>query len=161
AVYSATFVASTAISELIVVGYVLVAVKLSRAPTRETLALRRPGLPLRRVAVMTAVAAVLVAAVELVFDPLVHAHTKPGVPPNPTPRSGHQWLVLAIAVLVLCLIVPFAEELLFRGLTFATLGRYAVPGSAALFAIAHGLVALLVPTFVAGLVLAELRRRTD
>jgi membrane protease YdiL (CAAX protease family) len=161
AVYSGTFVAATAVSELVVIGYVFAAVRFSRAPTRDTLALRRPGPPLRRVAVMTAIAAVLVAAVELVFDPLVHADTKQGITPNHTPHSGRQWLVLLIACLVLCLVVPFAEELLFRGLTFAALGRYAVPGSAALFAVAHGLVALLVPTFVAGLVLAELRRRTD
>jgi uncharacterized protein len=161
AVYNGTFIASTAISELIVVGYVFAAVKIARAPVRETLALRRPELPLGRVAVMTAIAAVLVAAVELVFDPLVHADTKQGITPNHTPSSTHQWLVLAVACVVLCLVVPFAEELLFRGLTFAALGRYAVPGSAALFAVAHGLVALLVPTFVAGLVLAELRRRTD
>lgn len=161
AVYSGTFIASTAVSELIVVGYVFAAIRLSGAPARETLALRRPALPLPRVAVMTAIAAVLVAAVELVFDPLVHADTKQGITPNHTPRSAHQWVALAVAVLVLCLVVPFAEELLFRGLTFAALGRYAVPGSAALFAVAHGLVALLLPTFVAGLVLAELRRRTD
>jgi membrane protease YdiL (CAAX protease family) len=161
AVYNGTFVATTAISELIIVGYVFAAVILSGAPPRDTLALRRPGLPLRRVAVMTALAAILVAAVELVFDPLVHADTKQGITPNHTPQSTHQWLELAIACLVLCLIVPFAEELLFRGLSFAALGRFAVPGSAALFAAAHGLVALLVPTFVAGLLLAELRRRTD
>jgi len=161
AVYNGTFVASTAVSELIVVGYVFAAIRIAGAPARDTLALHRPGPPLRRVAVMTVIAAALVAAVELVFDPLVHADTKQGITPNHTPLSAHQWLALAAAVLVLCLIVPFAEELLFRGLTFAALGRYAVPGSAALFALAHGLVALLVPTFIAGLLLAELRRRTE
>jgi membrane protease YdiL (CAAX protease family) len=56
--------------------------------------------------------------------------------------------------------VPLGEELLFRGLGFAALGRYAVPGSTIGFALAHGLLALIVPVLVAGLVLAELRRRT-
>ena len=161
AVYSGSFILSTALSELIVIGYVVAAIRFSKAPGRETLALQRPVLPLRRVALLTAIAAVLVAAVELVFDPLVHADTEQGITPNHTPSSSRQWLFLAMAILVLCVVVPFAEELLFRGLAFAALGRYAVPGSAALFAVAHGLVALLVPTFVAGLVLAELRRRTE
>jgi membrane protease YdiL (CAAX protease family) len=52
------------------------------------------------------------------------------------------------------------EELLFRGLGFAAVQRFAVPVTATAFAIAHGLPALLPPVFVAGLALGELRRRT-
>jgi membrane protease YdiL (CAAX protease family) len=49
---------------------------------------------------------------------------------------------------------------MFRGLCFAAMGRYALPGSAALFALAHGLPVLLVPIFVAGLVLGWVRSRS-
>ena len=56
--------------------------------------------------------------------------------------------------------MPLCEELLFRGLGFAAISRYAVPITATAFAIAHGLPELLPPVFVAGLVLGELRRRT-
>jgi membrane protease YdiL (CAAX protease family) len=56
--------------------------------------------------------------------------------------------------------VPLCEELMFRGLFYNALGRFAVPGSAAAFAIAHGIPQILVQVLVAGLLLAELRRRT-
>jgi hypothetical protein len=68
--------------------------------------------------------------------------------------------VLAIAVGGLVLVAPAAEELVFRGLGFATLGRFALPLTTALFAIAHGLAVLLIPVAIAGLVLGLLRERT-
>jgi len=58
-------------------------------------------------------------------------------------------------------IAPIAEELTFRGLCFASMGRFALPGSAALFAVAHALPVLLLPVFLAGLGIGWLRRRTD
>ena len=62
---------------------------------------------------------------------------------------------------MLVMVAPVAEELIFRGLGFAALGQVAVPVTSLLFAIAHGLPSLLVEVAVAGLVLAEIRRRTD
>ncbi len=50
-----------------------------------------------------------------------------GIAPTHDPRSTHQWVVLAIAVVGLVLVAPAAEELVFRGLGFATLGRFALP----------------------------------
>ena len=50
---------------------------------------------------------------------------------------------------------------MFRGLSWDVMGRFALPGTAAFWAIAHGLPALLLPVFLAGLVIGELRRRTD
>ena len=67
---------------------------------------------------------------------------------------------MAVAAVTLVLIAPIAEELMFRGLGFAALGPVAVPVTSLLFAIAHGLPSLLVEVAVAGLVLAEIRRRT-
>jgi membrane protease YdiL (CAAX protease family) len=58
------------------------------------------------------------------------------------------------------LIAPVAEELVFRGLGFASLGRFALPLSTALFAVAHGLPVLLIPVGIAGLALGLLRQRS-
>ena len=66
-----------------------------------------------------------------------------------------------MAFVALAVIAPVAEELMFRGLAWEIMGRYALPGTAAFWAIAHALPALLLPVFLAGLVIGELRRRTD
>ncbi len=50
---------------------------------------------------------------------------------------------------------------MFRGLAWDVMGRFALPGTAAFWAIAHALPALLLPVFLAGLIIGELRRRTD
>jgi membrane protease YdiL (CAAX protease family) len=60
---------------------------------------------------------------------------------------------------------PLAEEVFFRGFVFPGLAnRFGVPmgmiSSAALFSLAHGDVALFVPTFIAGILLAWLYLRT-
>jgi membrane protease YdiL (CAAX protease family) len=109
---------------------------------------------------MSAGSVVVVSAVSLALDPFLHGDRDQGLTPTRSPH-GNEWLLLALALLVLGLLVPLGEELLFRGLTFATLGRYAVPGSAILFALAHGLPELLIQVLIAGLLLGELRRRTD
>ena len=60
----------------------------------------------------------------------------------------------------LVLVAPAAEELVFRGLGFATLGRFALPATTVLFALAHGLAVLLIPVAIAGFLLGLLRMRT-
>lgn len=71
-------------------------------------------------------------------------------------------VVLAGVLLTGAVLVPFAEELLFRGVGYGALSRYgawvAVPGSAAIFAVAHGLNVVLVIAFVLGVVCALLYR---
>jgi len=62
------------------------------------------------------------------------------------------------------LLVPFAEELLFRGVVYSALRRHgpvvATVGSAALFGLAHGLSVVLVAAALMGVVNAELVKRS-
>ena len=157
-VYQLSTVLATVFADLILVAYALVAVRMSHKDERETLALRR--VPLQPALRLAAGAFVVITVLDLVTDPLLHAGQKQGIAPTHSPTGEHQWIALAAAVIGLVVVAPVAEEITFRGLCFATMGRYAIPGSAALFALAHGLPVLLAPIFVAGLVLGWLRART-
>jgi membrane protease YdiL (CAAX protease family) len=69
-------------------------------------------------------------------------------------------------VLVIVLVAPFVEELMYRGVGFVTLqGAWgtvtAVLGSALLFGLAHGLVIALPMLTLLGVILAVLRTRTN
>jgi uncharacterized protein len=157
-VYRPAVVITGVISAAILGGYALLAVRLSRADRRLALALDRPT-EIGRAARLVAAAVVVIAAVGLALEPFLHGDRSQGLTPN-RPPHGVEWLTLAAALVALGLFVPLCEELLFRGLGFAAIHRYAVPITATAFAIAHGLPELLPPVFVAGLVLGELRRRT-
>ncbi|MGN6380254.1 MAG: lysostaphin resistance A-like protein [Gaiellales bacterium] len=157
-VYQLSAIVATAVVDLILVGYVLLAVTRSRVEPREALALK--PVPVVRAARLVAAVFVLLTVLDLITDPLLHAGQKQGIAPTHAPHGEHQWITLAVALVALVVIAPVSEELIFRGLCFATMGRYAIPGSAALFAIAHGLPVLLAPIFVAGLVLGWLRAHT-
>ncbi len=66
---------------------------------------------------------------------------------------------LALAIVVVCVVAPVAEETIFRGFVYGWLHRVspaliAVPASALLFALVHGVVLLLLPLFAVGCVLA-------
>lgn len=77
---------------------------------------------------------------------------------------GSDPLTLLGVMLTGALLVPFAEELLFRGIGYGALRRYgigvALPASAALFAIAHGINVVLGIAFVLGVVCALLYERS-
>ncbi len=158
AVYNAAAIVGTVVVDLVLIGYVLLAVRVSRRPVRPTLALVRTPL---RPAVRLALGALgMIIVANFILEPLLHASQRQGIAPTHDPRSTHQWVVLGVAVVGLVLVAPFAEELVFRGLGFATLGRYALPLTAALFALAHGLPVLLIPVAIAGLALGWVRQRT-
>jgi membrane protease YdiL (CAAX protease family) len=157
-VYRPSVVATGVISAALLGGYALLAVRLSHAEPRAALALNRPP-ELRRAAELVVVAVVAITATGLVMEPFLHGDRSQGLTPTRTPHGG-EWLTLLAALLALGRFVPLCEELLFRGLGFAAIDRFAVPITATAFAIAHGLPELLPPVFVAGLVLGALRRRT-
>lgn len=157
-VYQLGTIVATAVTDLVLAAYVLLAVRTSDVPVAATLALRR--VPLGLAAKLVAAVVVGLTVLDLITDPLLHAGQKQGIAPTHSPHGEHQWITLGLALVALVVIAPLAEELTFRGLCFATMGRYAVPGSAALFALAHGLPVLLAPIFVAGLALGWLRART-
>jgi uncharacterized protein len=157
-VYNDTAIVGTVGVDLVLILYVLFAAWASRRPIAPTLALRRT--PLRPALILGGAALVVVIVTNLLLDPVLHASERQGIAPTHDPRDTHQWVVLAIAVVGLVLVAPAAEELVFRGLGFATLGRFALPATTVLFAIAHGLAVLLIPVAIAGLLLGLLRART-
>lgn len=152
-----TLVASGAI-EAALAGYAMLAARVSAEPIAGTLAIRR--VPLRPALVTGAVGLVVILASEAVLDPIFNGGAQQGIEPTHGPQTTHQWVAVAVAAVMLVLVAPVAEELIFRGLGFAALGPVAVPVTSLLFAVAHGLPSLLVEVAVAGLVLAEIRRRT-
>ncbi|ANY09505.1 CPBP family intramembrane glutamic endopeptidase [Pseudonocardia sp. HH130630-07] len=81
-----------------------------------------------------------------------------------TSLAGGDLVTLGGVMLAGALLVPFAEELLFRGIGYGALRRYgarvAVPAAAALFALAHGLNIVLAVAFVLGVVCALLYERS-
>ncbi|MGH7747003.1 MAG: lysostaphin resistance A-like protein, partial [Candidatus Dormibacteria bacterium] len=104
---------------------------------------------------------VLVVIAGLVGNSLFpQAHN--GQPKAVRDAFGHYQLLAVVAV---SLIAPFAEETLFRGFLFGWLrGRIplwaALALSALVFSLAHGEVALLVPIFVLGCLLALVYERS-
>lgn len=158
AVYDAAAIVGTVIVDLVLIGYVLFAVRMSRRPIVPTLALVRTPLGAAVRLGLAALGVIVVA--NFILEPVLHASQRQGIAPTHDPRSTHQWVVLGVAIVGLVLVAPFAEELVFRGLGFATLGRYALPLTAALFALAHGLPVLLIPVAIAGLALGYVRQRT-
>ena len=158
AVYNAPEIVTTVAIDLILIGYVVFAVWASHCPITTTLALRRP--PLRPTLKLAGVALAVILIANLILDPILNASQRQGIAPTHDPRSTHQWVVLAIAVVGLVFVAPAAEELVFRGLGFASLGRFALPLTTILFAVAHGLPVLLLPVGIAGLALGLLRQRS-
>ena len=158
AVYDLTGLVVSAALEAVFAGYALLAVVLSHEPVADTLALRRT--PLWPAVRLVAGAVVTVVVAEALLDPLFNGGAQQGIEPTHGPNTTHQWVAVGVAAVALVLVAPVAAELLFRGLGFAAFGRVAVPVTALLFGLAHGLPALLVEVTVAGLVLGEVRRRT-
>jgi len=158
AVYDATAIVGTVVVDLVLIGYVLFAVRMSRRPIRSTLAIVRT--PLRPAVRLGLAGLGVIIVANFALEPLLHASQRQGIAPTHDPRTTHQWVVLCIAIVGLVFVAPFAEELVFRGLGFATLGRYALPLTAALFALAHGLPVLLIPVAIAGLALGWVRQKS-
>jgi membrane protease YdiL (CAAX protease family) len=158
AVYDATAIVGTVVVDLVLIGYVLFATRVSRRPIVRTLALLRT--PLRPAVRLGLGALGVIVVANFILEPVLHASQRQGIAPTHDPRNTHQWVVLGVAVVGLVFVAPFAEELVFRGLGFASLGRFALPLTAALFALAHGLPVLLIPVAIAGLALGWVRERT-
>jgi membrane protease YdiL (CAAX protease family) len=105
----------------------------------------------------------LVLGFSFVLEPLLHAGEEQGFAPDVwRPERARAFFVNG---LVAATIVPFAEELFFRGLgvrALAFLGSLvAILGTALVFGIGHGILVAL-PVFVAfGVALAWVRLRSD
>ena len=121
------------------------------------------GLTRFRLRWLGATAGVIVAsiAVSLALEPLLHAGEEQGLAPEiwRPDRAG----AFAVNAAVIVTLVPFAEELFFRGLGVRVLGAFgsaaAVGGTALVFALAHGLL-VAIPAlgfFALGLAWVRLR----
>ena len=156
--YSSSFAAAS-LTQWILLGALVLALA---AGARELLALRTP----RRVgrgALLAVATFVLVVVAGGVLSQLgLNPSSEQGLVPDEWPPPDQ--LVFAANLLLVVLVGPFVEELLFRGIGFGLLrpfGRViAVVGSAAAFAAVHGLVEGFALIFLLGLGLAVMREVT-
>ena len=127
---------------------------------REALGLRRFRPRWIAVGVGVMIAAAVVAQA---LEPVLHAGRDQGYAPEVW-RPQHA-LAFALNGLSAATVVPFAEELFFRGLGVRALGVLggsgAVVGTALVFALAHGLLVAVPPLFFFALGLGWVRLRSD
>jgi membrane protease YdiL (CAAX protease family) len=152
---------STAIGGLVQDAILLVLVVAIAGTRRDLLALRRPrSVPAALLWLFVGLVAIYVF--ERVYSGLAHPGNEQGL--TPTRWEPHHALAYVANGIVICTIVPFAEELTYRGLGYSLLERFgrwpAILVVGLLFGLAHGLVVSL-PIIVAfGCVLAWIRART-
>jgi len=146
------------ITYLILLGIVLAIT----GDRRDLLALRRP----RSWGTALGLAVVVVVAIEILdraLDPLLHGAREQGLTPSHW-EPNHAAAYVANGI-VLATIVPFVEELVFRGLGYSLLERYgrwlAIVLVGLTFAAGHGLVQAFPELAVFGGALAWLRSRTN
>ena len=99
---------------------------------------------------------------EFAYIALVHPGNEQGLTPDRwQPSHATEYVVNAVIV---CTLVPFIEEITFRGLGFYLLRPYgkwvAIAGTGVLFGLSHGLVLAAPIIIVFGCVLAWIRERT-
>jgi membrane protease YdiL (CAAX protease family) len=153
---------TTAVGAVIQDGIILVLVLAIAGARRDLLALRRPR------SIPTALrllggALVSVYIFEIVYTHLAHPGNEQGL--TPAHWESRHALAYVVNGIAICTVVPFVEELTYRGLGYSLLERFgrwpAIVGVGLLFGLAHGLVAELPIIAVFGAVLAWLRARTD
>ena len=153
---------SSVANALIQDGFLLLLVLAIAGFSTRLLALRRPR------SVKGALGWIALAVVAIyVFEIVYSAFTHPGNEQGLTPAHWEPQHAAAYVAngLVICLFVPFVEELTFRGLGFSLLERFgtwpAILLVGLLFGLAHGLVVSLPVIAAFGCVLAWIRARTD
>jgi len=127
---------------------------------RELFAVRRPRTRWTFGGPILLIAGVLILAA--ILDPILHPGKEQGlVPSHWEPRYAGPYAANAVVVV---LIAPVVEELIFRGMGYSLLERYgrplAIPVVGIAFGLAHGLVDALPLLVVLGAGLAWLRSKT-
>jgi uncharacterized protein len=153
---------STAAGALVQDGFLLVLVLAIAGFSARRLALRRPR-SVTAAAGLMATAVFLIYVFEIVYSALTHPGNEQGLTPaHWEPRHAAAYIANGA---VICMFVPFVEELTFRGLGFTLLrpfGRWpAILLVGLLFGLAHGLIVSLPVIATFGGVLAWIRDRTD
>lgn len=108
-------------------------------------------------------ATLLAIVVSALLEPILHAGKEQGlVPDHWVPGGGPAFALNAVLTI---LVVPFSEELFFRGLGVRVLGFLgpvvAIGGTAFVFALAHGILAGLIPLGFFAVLLGWLRYRSE
>jgi membrane protease YdiL (CAAX protease family) len=153
---------STAAGALVQDGFLLVLVLAIAGFSARRLALRRPS-SLKATVGLMAAAVFLIYVFEIAYSALTHPGNEQGLTPSHwEPRHAAAYVANGA---VICLFVPFVEELTFRGLGFTLLRRFgrwpAILLVGLLFGLAHGLIVSLPVIATFGAVLAWIRDRTD
>lgn len=152
---------STAIGGVVQDGIVLSLVLGLAWHERRLLALRRPR-SVGKALLWVAVGVVAIYAFEVFYGALTHPGNEQGLTPaHWEPAHAAAYVVNG---LVICTVIPFVEELTFRGLGYSLLERFgrwpAVVAVGLLFGLAHGLLVSLPVIVVFGIVLAWIRSET-
>jgi len=153
---------STALGGLVQDAILLALVLLIAGFDRQLLALRRPrSWPAALKLLGGALVAIYVA--EVAYSAIVHPGNEQGLTPSHwEPSHAAAYVVNG---LVICLWVPFVEELTYRGLGFSLLAPFgqvpAILAVGVLFGLSHGLILDLPVIAAFGCVLAYVRSRTD
>lgn len=156
--YSSSFAAAS-LTQWILLGAIAVGLA---AGARHLLALRTPRRVGRAVLIALGTFAVVVATGALLSALGLDPGSEQGLVPDEWPPPDQ--LVFGVNLLLVVLVGPFVEELLFRGVGFGLLRPFgrgvAVVGSAAAFAALHGLLEGFALIFLLGVGLALLREVT-
>jgi membrane protease YdiL (CAAX protease family) len=156
--YKWSFAVGTVIQEALFLGIVLAIAGFSK----ERLALRIPERKLRALGLSVA-AIFMIQAFEFVYAALAHPGNEQGLTPTAwQPSHAAQYVVNSILV---CTLVPFTEELTFRGLGYHLLrpwgAWFAVIATGVLFGLSHGLLVSLPVLVIFGCGVGWLRMKTD
>jgi membrane protease YdiL (CAAX protease family) len=153
---------STAVGGVIQDGIILLVVLALAGFDRDMLALRRPRSIKQAVGIVLA-AVVAIYAFEIVYSALTHPGNEQGL--TPTRWEPDHAVAYIVNGIVICTVIPFVEELTYRGLGYSLLEPYgrwfAIAAVGLLFGLAHGLVLSLPVIAVFGAVLAWIRSVTS
>ena len=152
--------------QILMVGTVwLLAVKW-RGANLNSLGLVTSGLRWPKIVGWAALALAVSLVAGLVYQVVVSVLGIESLAPSPVPESLlGEGILRAFTVGILVVIGPIAEEVFFRGFLLAAFvqGIGVIPGvivASAIFAVAHGDLSVLLPTFASGAVLSWLYLRT-
>ncbi len=161
----ATMVVLFLLQVLMVVTVWLLAVKW-RGASLNSLGLGTSGLHWPKIVGWAALALGLSIVAGLVYQLIVMGLGIDSLEPSPVPeRLLGEGVVRAFTVGILVIVGPAAEEIFFRGFLLPAFvqGIGVIPGmivASAIFAVAHGDLTVLLPTFASGAVLSWLYLRT-
>jgi membrane protease YdiL (CAAX protease family) len=152
---------STAAGGVIQDGIILLVVLVLAGFDRQLLGLRRPR-SIPQALRLLGSAIVLIYVFEVAYSALTHPGNEQGLTPaHWEPSHAAAYVVNGI---VICTLIPFVEELTYRGLGYSLLeplGRWsAIVAVGLLFGLAHGLIVSLPVIAVFGMVLAWIRSVT-